>query len=106
MKKDVSRRSFLKIGAAGVAAAPFANLIVNGVAQAQDLPHLDENDPMAIGLKYKHDAAASERPDDSQSCSNCQLFTDPNAKEWGPCAIFAGKAVNANGWCSSWVART
>ncbi|MCP4826704.1 MAG: twin-arginine translocation signal domain-containing protein, partial [Shimia sp.] len=30
MKKDVSRRKFLKIGAAGVVAAPFANLIVNG----------------------------------------------------------------------------
>lgn len=105
MKKDVSRRKFLKIGAAGVVAAPFANLIVNGVAQAADLPHLDEADPMAVGLKYKADAAASERPDDGATCANCQLYTDPAAAEWGPCAIFAGKAVAAGGWCSSWVAR-
>jgi hypothetical protein len=25
--------------------------------------------------------------------------------EWRPCQIFPGKAVNANGWCSSWMHR-
>lgn len=104
-KKFSNRRKFLKLGATSLVAAPFANIMVNGVAQAADLPQLEESDPVAMGLKYKHDAAASERTDDTATCANCQLYTEPDA-EWGPCAIFAGKSVNAAGWCASWTKRT
>jgi hypothetical protein len=107
MKKNIScnRREFLKISAAGAVAVPFANLLLSGTAHAEDLPHVEESDPMAQGLKYVHDASASARPDAAQHCANCQLFTGAEGAEWGPCAIFVGKSVNANGWCSSWVAK-
>ena len=107
MSKQVcNRRKFLKLGATSLVVAPFANIMVNGVAQAQDLPALEETDPMAMGLGYVADATASDkRTDDASTCANCQLYTDPDAAEAGPCAIFAGKSVAAAGWCSSWVAR-
>ncbi len=106
MKKQISsRRKFLKLGATSIVAAPFANIVVNGVAQASDLPQLEESDPVAMGLKYKHDATESERTDDTATCANCQLYTDADAAEWGPCAIFAGKSVAAAGWCASWAQR-
>lgn len=105
-KKVIDRRKFLKLGATSLAIAPFANIMVNGVAQAADLPQLEESDPVAMGLSYVHDAAASEkRTDDTSNCANCALYTDADAAEWGPCAIFAGKAVNAQGWCASWAKR-
>ena len=108
MKKNIScnRRQFLKLSAAGVAAVPFTGLIMSGVAHAEDLPHLEESDPVASGLKYVHDAAASkDRKDDTHTCANCQLYTGAEGSEWGPCAIFGGKSVASKGWCMSWVAK-
>ncbi len=108
MKKNIScnRRDFLKLSAAGVAAVPFANLLMSGVAHAEDLPHLEESDPVATGLKYVNDASASkDRKDATNTCANCQLYTGAEGAEWGPCAIFGGKSVNAKGWCMSWVAK-
>ncbi len=108
MKKNIScnRRQFLKLSAAGVAAVPFANLLISGVAHAEDLPHLEESDPVATGLKYVHDAsAAKDRKSDADHCANCQLYTGAEGSEWGPCAIFGGKSVAAKGWCMSWVAK-
>ncbi len=110
-KPTCNRRRFLKLSAAGLATGPVAsfmgaNIIVNGVAQAADLPLVEESDPIAIGLKYTHDAASADtRTDATATCANCQLYTDPAATESGPCTIFAGKSVKASGWCASWVVR-
>jgi len=40
-----------------------------------------------------------------QKCSNCQLYQAKAADATGPCAIFAGKLVAGNGWCSAWAKK-
>jgi hypothetical protein len=103
----LARRQFLKLSAAAAAGA----LVVPAHrAQAQDLPQLSEDDPMAQSLKYTHDAStvdASTRPNPApeQHCSNCQLVKGADGDAWRPCQLFPNKAVNANGWCSAWVPK-
>ncbi|MEL6869834.1 MAG: high-potential iron-sulfur protein [Pseudomonadota bacterium] len=75
---------------------------------AGGLPKLTENDPVAQALGYKHDASTIDLDkypgrgkEANEACSNCALFVAGNGG-WGACSIFAGKAVNANGWCASY----
>ncbi len=98
-----TRRQFIGGSAAGLVAVPLANALFAGTAQAQDM--IDESDPVAQALGYVHDATkAAKRSDASQLCKNCQLMT--GTEEWGPCTLFQGKLVNANGWCSAWVVKS
>jgi len=84
-------------------------LITSRVTIASELPHVAEDDPIAVSLKYKHDATQAPRankagtPAADQKCGNCQLAQGDG--DWLGCSIFPGKAVNANGWCSAWVPR-
>ncbi len=100
-----SRRHFLKLaaGTASVAAVAGVTGLFPKLAQAADLPHLAEDDPMAKALHYVHDASAStnakyKKGDD---CSNCQFYHGKAGDKWGPCDLFPGKVVNAHGWCVS-----
>jgi hypothetical protein len=70
---------------------------------------LTEDDPVAMALKYHKDASAvdpSVRANTEAFCYNCNLFQGKEGEELGPCAIFPGKLVRANGWCASWVQKT
>ncbi len=98
--KQCDRRRFLMAVGAGAASVPLSSLVGSRTALAQDLPLLDTADPVAMALEY-----VEESPDETQLCSNCVLYTDPDAAEIGPCAVFPGKAVKAGGWCKSWVVR-
>ena len=74
------------------------------------MPHLDEADPQAVALGYKHDASKVDKKKfanfkEGETCANCQHFTGKAGDQWGPCAIFPGKQVNAKGWCSAWVKK-
>lgn len=102
--RHITRRGFVKGAAGVVAAVPVAAIFSSREAAASDLPHVAEDDAQAAALGYKHDASESDGAGKDQICSGCQLWTGGDA-EWGPCAIFPGKAVNANGWCRSWVAK-
>ena len=70
-----SRRQFLAIGATAVVAAAVAPRI----ARAQGaLPQIDEADPTAAALGYKHDTTkvdAAKYPNHkpAQACANCKL---------------------------------
>lgn len=106
--KKLSRRRIIKSGiAAGIAGSLPVIVGVRGV-MADELPHLDESDGTAKALGYVHDAS---RVDDATRggaghlCKTCRFYTDASAQVWGPCTLFPGKAVNANGWCKGWVAR-
>ena len=104
---NIARRKFLQISAvaaAGVIAFPGRE------AQAGDLPHVSEDDPLAAGLKYTHDAstvdpATRTQPAAEQNCANCQLVQGNDGDAWRPCQLFPGKAVAAKGWCSAWVPK-
>jgi hypothetical protein len=77
---------------------------------AGDLPHLDENDPVAKALGYRQDSSkvdAGKYPKHAatQHCAVCVQFKGAASDAWGGCNIFAGKQVNANGWCSAFAAK-
>ena len=105
----MSRRRALGFLATAVAVVPATSLIGARPALAADLPQVEESDPTAVGLKYKHDATQAARfdkagtPADQQLCHNCQFAQGEG--EWVACTIFPGKAVNANGWCTAWALK-
>lgn len=107
MTKDPSqssRRRFIKISTAALAAAPLANALLSGAAQAAET--LSESDPTAAALGYKMDATkAPKRTDKTAMCGNCNLYSGKPGAADGPCSIFGGKLVNAKGWCSAWVKK-
>lgn len=124
---DRERRAFVKLGVVGLSAASLANVLpsLGQAVWAADMPvtPLDENDPQALALGYKHDAnqvdtekfpVRASQTGAKQYCHNCQLYTGVPGRAWGPCALFSyrndpqtGKplAVNANGWCAAWGPR-
>src|SRR2546428_12538488 len=69
---DTNRRRFIKLTVTGLAAAPLANAMFSGSAEAADM--LSESDPTAVALKYKMDATkAPDRKDATAFCNNCNL---------------------------------
>ena len=121
MSKDLSansRRHFIKIGLISLRSIPLSiplsSLLLQEATHAQETPKLDENDPAAKSLGYAHDATKVDvakfpkhaGPDGAnQFCHSCQLYTGKAGDEWGPCSIFPGKLVSANGWCNAWVKK-
>ena len=107
--ENPSRRRALKMVAGGAVLIPVGALVAHGTALASDLPKVEESDPVAQGLNYRHDATQAARVDKAgvpaaeQLCKSCALAQGEG--EWVGCAIFPGKAVNANGWCTGWVPR-
>jgi hypothetical protein len=103
----IARRKFLQLSA--VAAAGY--FVQPGrEAQAQDLPQLSEDDPMAKAMKYTNDAstvdpASRNNPAPEQNCANCALIQGDDGETWRPCQIFPGKTVHADGWCSVWAPK-
>lgn len=90
-----------------VAAAGGAVLVANRAAAQTKL---EENDPQAVALGYKHDTtkvdpAKYPKHDATQKCANCQLFQGKAADAWGACALFGTKQVAGAGWCSAWVKK-
>lgn len=83
-------------------------------APAGEMQKLTLDDPSAQALGYQHNAAdvdLQKYPQRAKAeaanhyCSNCALFQAEEGAEWGPCALFPGKLVNANGWCSGYAPR-
>lgn len=95
------------------AAAPAPKPAPAPAATTANLVKLEESDPLAQSLGYKHNAADIDTakfpkrgtPEAAnQYCRNCVLFSGGD-EDWGPCSIFAGKKVSANGWCATYAAR-
>lgn len=105
----IDRRTLLRNTLIGLAVAPAAGLIRESMA-ASALPHLDEKDPLAVAMAYVHDAKKVDVNKEPQfkagsHCANCLQLVGKEGDEWRPCNIFAGKVVNANGWCKVWVLK-
>ena len=101
-----SRRVFL-LRAVATTAVVGASANVRSLAQPAKV---EETDPQAVALGYKHDTTkvdAKKYPNHTaaQQCSNCQLVQGKAADAWGGCAIFGGKLVAGQGWCSAWVKK-
>lgn len=100
-----NRRTFM-LQVAGTAAA-LAAVHVNAQAQPK---MVDPKDPLATGLGYTVDTKTVDpkkypKHKADQTCSNCTLYTGKAGEKTGPCSIFPGKQVTAEGWCASWVKK-
>ena len=106
---SADRRRFLLRAAAGTAALVSSVRFAEADEHGPSLPKLDESDPTATALGYRHDSNAVDAgkyPNHSaaQNCANCALYQGAG-QAWGPCAIFPGKQVAADGWCAVWAPR-
>jgi hypothetical protein len=100
---NTKRRVFLLQVIAGAGAVAAA-----GGAQAQQ--KVDPKDPQATALGYVDDTTKADskkfpKHTNDHKCNGCQLYSAPANSKEGPCAVFGGKLVAANGWCSSWVKK-
>lgn len=92
------------------ASTPATGASTPATVGSTNLPLLDPADPAAVGLGYvavssQADKAKYPKHTPDQKCAGCSLYAaGPDAPQ-GPCAVFAGKAVLAGGWCSAWVKR-
>ena len=103
LDKTLPRRTVLKGALAGLASIPVV-LAMPRAGAAEVLPKLDLADPQAKALGYvldtnKVDAKANPMHKPEQKCSNCVQYKGAPADVAGPCALFPGKSVQANGWC-------
>ena len=110
VENPTSRRRFIRIAVATVAAAPVASVLLSRNAQAQDPVPLVETDPQGSALGYRADTTkvdAAKYPNHTaeQKCSNCNLIQGKDGDAQRPCAIFPGKLVAADGWCAAWVKK-
>jgi len=101
---NARRRRFLQLSVVTVGAS---TLGVSAYAQPAKLP---ESDPQAVALGYKEDTTKVDKAKypkhtPAQMCKNCQFYQGKPADQAGPCPLFGGKLVRANGWCSAYVKK-
>jgi hypothetical protein len=100
-----NRRTFVLAALPGAVLAAVAARTAS--AQAA---RLEESDPAAVALGYKHDANKVDKAKfptfaAGRNCDNCQLFAAKASGEWAPCGAVGNRLVNANGWCAAWVKK-
>jgi High potential iron-sulfur protein len=102
---NLGRRHFLAVATGTLGASLLASAVPR-LALAEDLPHLSTaDDPTAKMLNYTEDASNAASPHQTgQNCANCSFFQGVGTG-YGPCRLYAGKAVNAKGWCSGYAAK-
>ena len=101
------RRHFLRL--AGCAALAPLTLAASPMAQAT-AARLSEADPTATSLGYRQDGTQADpakypKRTADQVCATCKLSKGAATDEWLPCTLYAGKLVNAKGWCAAWSKR-
>jgi hypothetical protein len=107
------RRRWLKLGslaAVSIVAAPGGAALAQAPKPGAQPKRVEENEQQAQALGYKQDAAKVDKVkfksfQPGQLCSNCNFFKASAGAAWGPCDIFAGREVNAKGWCTAWVKK-
>lgn len=96
---DIKRRKFVTLMGAGATVIPVSALVASLPSHAQEL--VDPESTQAKSLQY---VAASENAE--QNCANCALYTGAEGDASGPCPLFPGAIVAAEGHCSAWVAKS
>lgn len=89
-------------------AAPVAEAAPTG--GSAPLVQLEESDPVAVALGYRHDASQVDaakfpRYAAGQNCANCIQFRGGAGEQWGGCGLFPGRSVNAAGWCNGYAPK-
>ena len=99
-----NRRIFMQLVAISATTAATSKVLAQAPAM------LSDKDPAAVALGYapdttKVDAKKYPKHSKEQNCANCQLYAGKPKEAAGPCPLFAGTQVAANGWCSAWVKK-
>ncbi|WP_233870402.1 high-potential iron-sulfur protein [Paraburkholderia adhaesiva] len=73
-------------------------------------PLVDENDAAVKPLGYRAkastvDSAQFPKFHAGQHCANCRFYTGGAQDAAGPCPMFPGKSVSADGWCNVYAPR-
>lgn len=92
------------------APAPAAAAPAPAAAGAAAAGKVAPSEPQASALGYVEDASKTDRSkwpryEPGQACANCTLYTGKAGEAAGPCAIFGGRLVAAQGWCNSWTKK-
>ena len=90
-----------------VVALPLATLISIRRTRAQGAPAplLEATSQEAKAVKYVEDARQARGAIAASNCANCALYQGASGSARGPCQLFPGKDVKAEGWCTSWAAQ-
>ena len=87
---------------------PAAAVLTAATGARAQAAKIDEKDPAAVALAYKHDATkvdakANPTYKAGNNCLNCQFYQGKDA--WGACPMVGGKLVNRKGWCKVWAKK-
>ena len=87
---------------------PAAAVLTAATGARAQAAKIDEKDPAAVALAYKHDATkvdakANPTYKAGNNCLNCQFYQGKDA--WGVCPLLGGKQVAAKGWCQAWAKK-
>jgi High potential iron-sulfur protein len=99
-----SNRRIFVIQAAAVGAA-----LCGAAAPARaSKKKVEESEPKAVQLGYKHDTANVDKKRfpkhaASEKCNNCVAWLGKAADPWAECDLLADRLVSNGGWCSSYV---
>ena len=79
-------------------------------AMSAEAARLEESDPLAVALGYRHDGSKVDVKKfptyaAGKNCANCQLYAGKVGEPWGVCSALGGKEVNAKGWCVAWAKK-
>jgi hypothetical protein len=102
---NIRRRRWLRLASAALAAS------AAGAALGQTPKRVDESDPQAQALGYRHDAAKADRAkfanyQPGRFCEDCNFSKGKAGDAWRPCDLFGAREVNAKGWCTGWLKKT
>jgi len=93
---QIDRRQFLKLSGAGLIGVTMGSVSLN--AFAADPVSL--TDPVAVAMKYVEKSAVADK------CDTCMhMGGTVGGEQHRPCAIFGGKLVNKDGWCSGYMKK-
>lgn len=110
MKTQSQRRVFIMglVGAGGAVLA--GNAFAQAAAPAAKVEKVDPKSAQATALGYVEDTTKVDQKKfpkhtKEQKCANCQLYVEKEKGKNGSCAIFPGKLVVNDAWCSAYVKK-
>jgi len=99
-----NRRVFMMQVAAG------STVLTSSTMVAAAPKKVEENEPKAVSLGYRHDTAKVEKAKfpkhtADQKCTNCIAWLGKPADAWAECDLITERLVAGPGWCSSYVKK-
>jgi len=109
---SIPRRRWLKLASAALAASATGAALAQAQKPEPAAPkRVEESEPQAQALGYKHDAAKADNAkfanyQPGRLCEDCNFSKGKAGDAWRPCDLFGAREVNAKGWCTGWLKKT